>query len=100
MEILLEDEGGRELAKVRGNADLIVPLLPGAHDSGYECLRFIDPYGNTVFNRLQIPILEDEIRTIRGRAKNDEVRSLLDEVAALCEQGRRTPHVYLKFIGD
>lgn len=30
-----------------------------------RCLRFIDPYGDTVFNRLQIPVLQSECSELR-----------------------------------
>jgi len=31
------------------------------------CLRFIDPYGGTVFNSLQIPVLQSELSALASR---------------------------------
>jgi hypothetical protein len=32
-----------------------------------RCLQFIDPYGDTVFNRLQIPVLQSECSALALR---------------------------------
>jgi hypothetical protein len=39
-------------------------LLSFAFVDSTVCLRFIDPYGDTVFNRLQIPVLQDELQML------------------------------------
>jgi len=39
-------------------------LLSLARLDSTFCLRFIDPYGNTIFHRLQIPILQTELSTL------------------------------------
>ena len=61
-------------------------------------LRFIDWYGDTVFNHLQIPSFLAEWATLKPRGQ--EERSLLDQVAALARRVEGEPHLYLKFYGD
>ena len=39
--------------------------LPGLEDT--VCLRFVDPYGDTVFNRSQIPVFISELESLRSR---------------------------------
>ena len=48
--------------------------LPGLDSR--VCLRFIDPYGDTVFNQLQIPHLLAELEALRERLTDDTVRLL------------------------
>lgn len=46
--------------------------LPGVQDT--VCLRFIDPYGDTVFNQLQIPVLITEFETLRRQVTDAALR--------------------------
>ena len=39
------------------------------------CLRFIDPYGDAIFNSLQIPVLESEIMTGLGSLGIGQLRA-------------------------
>ncbi|MCU1395269.1 MAG: hypothetical protein JWM34_3697 [Ilumatobacteraceae bacterium] len=63
------------------------------------CLRFIDPYGETVFNYLQAPVLADEIESARDAAPADS-RDSLTSVAALARECADNGGTYLWFIGD
>ncbi len=63
------------------------------------CLRFIDPYGNTIFNQLQLPVLAGELLTMRETSADEGLRSQLDRVLAFLRESEGT-HVYVRFIGD
>jgi hypothetical protein len=39
-----------------------------------RCLQFIDPYGDTVFNRLQIPVLQSECFGLASRLTEPNLR--------------------------
>ena len=63
--LYVEDEQGTRLADLldpKGYVGCIVSL--GGHGNT-SCLRFIDPYGDTVFNQLQVPILIRELEATR-----------------------------------
>lgn len=64
------------------------------------CVRFIDPWGNTVFNRTQIPVLLSELRSVRQDAADKETRAHLEKVIRLIERAVDRTHTYIKFIGD
>jgi hypothetical protein len=72
-------------------------LLPGAKG----LLRYIDLYGDTVFNRLQMEDLLGEVMQLLGR--NDlspsESRGLA-RLRALAEACQAGVHLYLWFVGD
>lgn len=61
-------------------------------------LRWVDAYGNTIFNARQIHVLKEEVSAAAPKDEDDEV--LLAEIARLCELGGARPHRYLWFIGD
>jgi hypothetical protein len=60
----IETEQGDCLATLGGPHMRMNRLLFFATVDSTVCLRFIDLYGDTVFNRLQIPVLQNELSTL------------------------------------
>jgi hypothetical protein len=64
-------------------------------------LRSVDPYGDTVFNRLQVVGLLDDIDVLATRADLTEAeRHGLTRLRAMTQRCRDSVHLYLWFIGD
>jgi hypothetical protein len=64
-----------------------------------SCIGFIDPYGNTVFNQLQLPVLIRELEELQKRLPphlSDHVHGVLSTLRS----GLDRPHIYARFIGD
>ncbi|GAB3296777.1 hypothetical protein [Hymenobacter tenuis] len=59
-------------------------------------LRYLNPYGDTVFNCLQ---MEDLIKDIL-RQKNLTQDALLDDIIALADRCKQEVHLYVVFYGD
>lgn len=97
--IALVDEHGAQTAKVEADTHLLDDLLPAYDDRAYQCLRFIDIYGDTVFNRLQMKDVAIEWERIAA-ASGSPVAPLFGEVRELIERCAHEPHTYLKFFGD
>lgn len=57
----IEAEGGRLIERLGDAAGCLAKLLVMADARASTCLRFIDPYGDTIFNSLQLPVLESEV---------------------------------------
>lgn len=91
-----QDENGNRLARYDGPP--IDARLPGRAAEGWPCLRFVDPYGDTVFNAAQVEALEQELASISATEGEvaGQARSLLEFVRVLKDR----THCYLKFIGD
>jgi hypothetical protein len=64
------------------------------------CLRFVDPYGDTVFNQKQIPVLVEELQRVRPQLAEPGTVNHLDQVVALAKKSIREVHTYLRFYGD
>ena len=64
------------------------------------CLRFIDPYGDTVFNREQMAILCEELHSVSERSLDDDAREHLKNIVELAARAQSKVHTYLKFYGD
>ena len=79
-------------------SNLAASRWPSLTDS--VCLRFVQPWGDAVFNQLQIPVLLSELRGELRNPLAPEVRAQLEKVAGLVERAVGQSHVYVKFIGD
>jgi hypothetical protein len=64
------------------------------------CLQFVEPWGDTVFNQTQIPILLNELRVEASTTKESTVRQHLEKVIELVGRSVDQIHTYIKFIGD
>jgi hypothetical protein len=97
---LLDENGGlqEEVIDERNQLIRLVESVPNWEST--HCLQYLNPYGDTVLNALQMPRFLTEWKMVEERAYSPEVKSLTLEVrrmALLCE---KEPHLYLKFIGD
>jgi len=100
IQIALVDEHGKMIETVEGRVYLIGQYLPSTDDCRSQCLRFIDSYGDTVFNRPQMEQFVIEWQDIISRAKTDEEKKIMYRVLELAKKCRDKPHGYLKFYGD
>jgi hypothetical protein len=105
IEVRLEDERGNIVAVEdpnggscdgAGGFDRLLPL----DDASYRCLGVVDPYGDTVFNRLQMPFLLDDLARLDLSSANDAERRGLLRLEALARRCGEGTHLYLRFIGD
>lgn len=98
--VLLQDEEGAAVAApVVDEAQLLDAILPDERQS-YPYLTFIDPYGDTIYNRPQmIPFLE-EWRRLGASVRNPEAARLMRQIEELAELCEREVHTFLVFRGD
>ena len=97
--VVLEDDRGNIIDRVEDPPNLLHRLLPNPQDVSFHMLRFIDPYGDTVFNRLQMETFIEEWDKIT-RAGTEEERSFFSRVRDLATEAQKRIHTYLKFYGD
>ena len=95
--VTLETERGETLVVL----DEPYPEPAAASDSSrFPLLDGIDPYGDTAFNRLQMPRLADELHDLLTPEEGSQHSSCLTQIALLCQRGATRPHQYLWFTGD
>jgi hypothetical protein len=100
IQIALLNENGGIIDTVKGRVYLIGQHLPSTDDDRSQCLRFIDSYGDTVFNRPQMEQFIIEWQGIMSRTETDELKAIMNAVLDLAKKCRDKPHRYLKFYGD
>jgi hypothetical protein len=90
--IILEDENKVPISSLSDEFDV---ELSG--DAGnFRLLCYLDAYGDTFFNRLQMDDLIKDLQSLNLI----EINPLLDEIQALAERCKKEEHTYLAFYGD
>lgn len=90
--VVLEDENKEPIASLSDDFSTRVKLSPDT----FRLLCYLDPYGDTTFNRFQ---LEDLLRDL-ARLLAMEPNPLGDELLALVKRSREEVHQYICFYGD
>ncbi len=95
--VKLQNECGMSIGS---SVDFCPSLIPPETDSRYTCLRFVDPYGDTTFNCIQVPYLEADLQLLSSECDAPEQKAELQQILSLVAASRAEPHLYIKFIGD
>ena len=95
--VVVQDENGRDVSAA---VDVASRVLARPDDLRYGCLRFVDPYGDTIFNRAQLAPLLEDLRLLKNTVESREHDAVLQQIETLIGQCQAEPHLYLKMIGD
>ena len=98
IDILRVDENGVTKATFP-DPDALHQLLDDHVQADSCCLRFIDLYGDTTFNRLQLHVLASELRAAAAGG-SQVLRERVEALAAFVEETGAEPHHSIKLIGD
>lgn len=100
IEIVLEDERGTKLASLQDVTNILHRVLPKPDDQDFRYLNCVDWYGDTTFNRNQIPEVRQELKRLASVERSVDEIDLIGRLDALAEKAETEPHLYLKFYGD
>ena len=75
-------------------------LLPGHDDLNFPLLRFVDSYGDTVFNGMQCRALLEEIASLAKGARSEADHLVLDQLSEMAGVVADGVHLYLRCVGD
>ncbi len=99
IDVVLQDQQGRMLEQVSYPVGLPNTLIP-YDDESFPCLGYVDAYGNTIFNHLQMkPFLLDWQR-LYAVASSEAQISYLDQVEVLAQRCRTGFCLFLKLEGE
>jgi hypothetical protein len=96
MTIVLETEDHSVVEQVLDVHNVILTLAGG--QPGLRAISSVDPYGDTVFNHLQIPAVIEDLHRLAGHATNESEREILANVEQLARKSGQ--HLYMTFQGD
>lgn len=99
--ILLQDERNEKINNIEIEDDnLLKQWIPDIEDSSFYCLKYLDLYGDAVFNRLQMRDLIKEMHFISNKVQTEEFKQLCYKIVKLAKYCMNTPHTYMRFCGD
>jgi hypothetical protein len=96
--VRIEGERGSPISETWWHPASTVVLV-GNHP-GTCCLRFMDPYGDAVFNQVQLPVLLEELRALRRSLQNSDHTTMVDDLCKFIEVALDQDHTYVRFLGD
>lgn len=90
--IILENENRENISALSEDFTFI------SEDKLKKCklLRYLDAYGDTVFNGMQMDDLFQDFNYLNTKEKNP----LINEILMLINRCKNEPHTYLVFYGD
>jgi hypothetical protein len=100
LEIVLQTELGALIDSVADPKNHLGKLLPQIDDESHPILGGIDPYGDTVFNGVQMRRFLLEWKDVSSNAITTEERELVSKIEELALRCRDEVHLYVRFIGD
>jgi hypothetical protein len=101
IEVVLQDERCNDISKTVHDPDGVIPqCVPNLSDKAYSCLRFVDPYGDTIFNRLQAVAMIEEWDRLKPSFIERNATELWAEVRDMIVKCSEEPHTYVRFVGD
>ena len=100
IDVRVETESGEVQDEVLDDQNLTEKLLPDREDNASPCLRFVDPFGDTLFNQIQIPLVIKELeKRLRGPAKPD-VKGHCEAILRTVKAAAGEEHTYVRFSGE
>ena len=100
IDVRIQDERGEVIRELPDPRSLLLRLLRQLSGKESACVRFIDPYGDTYFNQLQMPVLLEELRAVVDACGDHDAKVHGAAIIALVESANDKVHAYVRFLGD
>jgi hypothetical protein len=94
------DENHEVLERLADTSDWLLRTIGKSEARKLCLLQYVDPYGDTVFNRMQLEDLNRDLNVLLSQLLSEEARRVIVGVQEMSDRCRDEVHTYLKFIGD
>ena len=100
--IVVVDERGKPQSKLFTDDAKAIPQILDLTwgNAEFHTIKYIDLYGNTIFNRAQAIDVIRELERVSAQIKGADALAQVQQIIALAKQVATDVHLYLKFIGD
>jgi hypothetical protein len=98
--IKLEDNLGNTLDVLYDSVFLVDDILVSISQKQRGLLQHIDPYGDTVFNGIQVEAMMPELDAAFLVPKSKEATEILEALKRMAIKCNEDVHQFIKFFGD
>jgi hypothetical protein len=103
--ITLEDERGKQIEVLfdrEGYLEILIIRSTSVENilDSTRLLDYVDFYGDTTFNVLQMKRLEIELEELRSFVETAEEHEFISSIQVLIKRAQQDGHLYLKIWGD
>lgn len=74
--------------------------LPKLGNEVFPILRFVDPYGDTVFNTVQMLQVIPELEQLRTKCGDARIAAVIGEALVLATRCKDEVGLFIRFAGD
>jgi hypothetical protein len=101
MSVQLVSERGEIIEEVFDEQGRLSPLIEAVPEfETTHCIQYMNPYGDTIFNSMQLGRFVEEWKMVELQADTREEKELVAAVQRLADLAEEENHMYLKFVGD
>lgn len=94
--IVIENEDHKALSEYIDFNSSYLSSGKGVED--FNVLKYLDPWGDTTFNRLQFNDLIEDLLNLSNIESNN--KDVIERIIKLISKCKETNHGYIKFYGD
>lgn len=94
------DFPAEELAATADDTGILAQIIGSLDAAQYPYLAYVDPFGITVFNRLQMDVVIPELIRLRSEERAYRIGVIIDRTIQFATRCRDEVHLYLEFEGD
>lgn len=88
------------LAEAGDDTGALVRSLTTLDRDAYPYMAYVDPFGLTIFNRVQMEVVIPELLRLRDDASFHGLHGVMERILELATRCRDGVHLYLEFEGD
>jgi hypothetical protein len=100
IDLHVEDEHGEAIEIIPDDQNILSKIINTYNTSSCTLLKYIDPYGDTVFNHKQLNDLINDFSQIMNNSNESITKVYLRKVNSILVRNVNKVHVYFKFYGD
>jgi hypothetical protein len=101
MNAQLMSERGEVIEEVFDEQSRLHPLIESVPEfDSTHCIQYMDPFGDTIFNSMQLARFLDEWKLVAAQAVSTEDKELVASVERLGLLAEEEAHMYLRFVGE
>lgn len=100
LSIVWDSEDFEALGAIADTSNVLMRYLPDEHDASWHCLRFLDRWGQAIFNQIQLKWLLVDLKRLHDSIEPIEDKERVSGFIEFVRTAEGETHTFIRFIGD